>query len=1565
MADLLGNLIPVPEIEIVGVMPELRHLPWTRRLDYEYQVNPISLKKEQRILRRKGGSLWSISERTAFSSMTPEEQNNLDQLYVFYEAHRSPRQCFYFYDPAEASELHDPLGYSATGRYVCRFADAGLTFDQLRDRMAAGTFSIQEVNVSEETPSCGTAFNTMGDNRRPMFEEAGDMVAPLIRPEIGLADPCDGAHCLCLTPAWPMTQALNSVRVADRRLIFNESFGQSDTALAGLYLPRLISWEVEQEVGASDTATFVIDNLDGVISLYERQVTLEQAVVQFFPFMFGWFFVIKLWAGWVEDHEFDFGAGTLTLRCRGGLSQLNRPFPTRTLSTVCPLEFDDARETWMNQLYGECPYRFAGGGGDPDFCDKSLEGPKGCLSHNMHDWFQGFVVKPQPAFGRFPGFWHRESYTSTSTPLKTVMGLPIPICYGDGRQIVEGLIFEIRDESEFLSASAVVSEGPIGEIGQVLLDGMTQHFGFQPVAMRGGLGPNNIDMKNPTGTRGTQIDFDFRCSGVSWACVRRTDEVGLKNPNEPHDMKIEVLKGIETIFIFRWTGPFLGGGLIYTSNPIDIALDMLLRTMDHRQEPLMGIHWGKFLGNVGGMCYVDYYLDAKIFCDEMVPVLIGGTGTEKRFGFRGTIRDQKPGIDHIRELLLTCCVDLVWYFGALGFRPRRDDITYPPNYQVIFAQNENIVLGSFKADRYKPEFNQLSLVFSDVDADFNQNEVSVYDREHQKRTALRSPFEVDEWRWKPNVLKKQITLNGVFTRSQVLRLGTQLLREELGGKTEAEQLNARIVSMKVPLLGLWIIPGDVSKVIHEELPFGEAYVRWMKWTYSSDNLTILLEGRTVVPSMYEHAAVQLATNASGDPVPGIPGGSQGSDGSENELDELEPPILDLISVNHTTAVVGVTPPPPVVNWLVFQESTEDQFASPVTRILPPLRQVMVGGHVDEEKWVRARWRRSTNPLEESDWSNVLDIHFPKITADEIESLPDPTGLIAPPTPIIRAVFGWDDCIEIDILQYLDLPEGWIDVSVGFAGPFASETGMYGSQTLYIKNDSTIPGVFITHAGAGYSGQSADTECASVGEKTALNGMTTLPSGAFISRSNGNFGSSIINAIGGGKEKILYNSFYDESLVPDDVEPTDPNYWCYAKRAPSEGDPGNNGLPGSDGMSYGWLGVSMGFSYYVQLNADGKDGIGPGEWARIDAGTHRIILPFIQAINRAPFPPMMGGNGVPGPTFQDSGQVSFRLHLPNNGHLDFFGGRASTIGVDWSGQRLRMEGGQQQEYPLDDFFIFVSENPIQVNLGMMETGRWEDALLTHNMPEGVDVQQVGRVSNLFASNIFSFPLDPTKDYHFRVGARRVRNLAQTDFLYSPELSAEVVSKLGDVHVLFPMLGIDGQVPTDSQYGAPIWRERVDSVADLPDDPQYGEIRLVLAPAPALYVYAFGEWRLLSPSGYWRSAFSFARSGPATADTNDSTMYEVPYDCEIESWRILCETAGTPSATQIDINRNGASIFSTCPQLPSGATTVYGTVGFAVTELSKGDILTRDLDFAPAQPPEKLCVQLNVRSRISLT
>lgn len=1524
----LGGLIDIADPVVSGVYPLLPTFNVTRKLGNDYVINKISLKKEQRIRKTFGHSGWTIEHQ--FS-----DKNEVQALVDFYSTHKNPSLLFYFYDPHETQYLFgfvDLSGASAIGRYVCRFADTTLTHEAFRDHLFRGVVELIEVNESLDPIDIGIGW-TYQTQRYPLGTDGGaSNLAFYSRSElIGIKD------IVPLVWIRPIETTVDThiITISDRLAHVNQQFGGGYTELTNDYLPRLLDWEIVQESGTGDSARFLMDNADDVWTDYIKQLSLERAAIRFLVYKdtpTGGQGAHEVWAGTITSWSNERNTGVFTIECEGALHGLQRSMPRRTGATVCPWQFNDGQE---------CPYTAQGSGGDPDTCDKGLDTPNGCAAHGMTNYFGGVNPKPQIATGHLTntGFWGllQKSYSSTSTPNKSIQGEVIPITYGDGRQIVAAKIFETRDESEFFVGAGFFSEGPIGQVGQVLLDGQTQHPGYSPIVALGNRGQNI----------GTHIDPAFRSSSTAFVSVRRVDEVGLQ-PMDNHKLEVEVLKGVPGTDVWWWTGPFALMSDVVTSNPCHIAMNFVLRAL--------GIHRGGTDANYlkDRIIELDRFREAVLFCDAVVPSLVGG-GNEHRFEFRGTVDGLKPAIDHLRDILAGTPIDIVYTFGKLAFKVRKDDITIPPATQLAFEHLENIIQGSVVVSRKEVRFNELKILFSDIALDFQENSVTVYDELAQLREG--SHFnDTAGGPTKPLVRQTQQNAIGLFSKSQVARLATQLLYEELGGATQQEQLDARTVNLSLPLIGLMTEISDVSLVIHPDLPNGSAYVRWNYWKLGS-NWQVDLRGDTVTASMYGTQPPQLPSSSTGDTQPGIPGGSQGSNGSENTPAPLTPPVLTLLSQNYTTAIIGVSPRPPLTSYLVVQVSNNDSFNSGVVETVygATLQTYPITGTAGVHKWTRAKWRRTSAvvgppaiPAEESGWSNVIELTFPKIVGTDIAGLPESACLEPPAVPVIQASYGWTEFIEISLLGG-NTKEGAI---VWFAGTLTS--GGNPKAGLGVMNISSDPTIRIERVD--YTIGNNSPHCAGF---TSLDTDQLDPSPLVTPRQtiavNTNITTIDATDPGSPKRGVDYFPSLTGTLLPKWVRYVEvPEYPGSATLVcPQDASgPEAEAVPLAYHCKDAWLGARLDL---VQFSASERGVARPQMMVQIYArgaspyltgpgGGRTFFPPFIQHV---PFPGTYGSySGNTAPPFG-----RFRVRFSTGLVVDREGGVVPGPYMSTNFGLLVLPTNTNL-YQLDDFFLFVSTSPFSATLDSI-SGFWQDALDT--LPAGVYLVFLGRTSNFMASNYLGNKLLPGTSYYFRVGARRPFSFCQKepDYFYSATLSAQETQRLGTTS------GTDGGGVSDPGL-APV-------VGPVPGNPfsivEGSGINIVIDETARTIAIGLDTARVRESSGYL-----FVVNGDIIIETN-ACHFQITADFagKFKDWVVKAFTAPTGANVIVDIHKNGTSIFAdgvNRPVLPAGQTSATGQA-FNIPDFVQGDVFRMDIDqIGSGTPGENVEIQLNFDSPLRI-
>ncbi|HUU31890.1 MAG TPA: hypothetical protein VMY69_07325, partial [Phycisphaerae bacterium] len=153
-------------------------------------------------------------------------------------------------------------------------------------------------------------------------------------------------------------------------------------------------------------------------------------------------------------------------------------------------------------------------------------------------------------------------------------------------------------------------------------------------------------------------------------------------------------------------------------------------------------------------------------------------------------------------------------------------------------------------------FNDLTANFADEEYGYVNNAVRLYDIDHAKRIGGVSPrFE-----------KGELSLCGTSTKSQAARICTVRLREEIGGRTEAEQRNCRDVSFRTTVLALASEPGKIGSITHSAMPGGYGEFRMMDWRLRQD-MSLEINGRGTTDSMYDLVSGPKPADVAAAPVP--------------------------------------------------------------------------------------------------------------------------------------------------------------------------------------------------------------------------------------------------------------------------------------------------------------------------------------------------------------------------------------------------------------------------------------------------------------------------------------------------------------------------------------------------------------------------------------------------------------------------------------------------------------------------------------------------------------------------
>lgn len=642
-------------------------------------------------------------------------------------------------------------------------------------------------------------------------------------------------------------------------------------------------------------------------------------------------------------------------------------------------------------------------------------------------------------------------------------------------------------------------------------------------------------------------------------------------------------------------------------------------------------------------------------------------------------------------------------------------------------------------------------------------------------------------------------------------------------------------------------------------------------------------------------------------------------------------------------------PPYLVNYLVVQVSDSANFSSPTETVIAARTNTLtVAGVAGGTKYVRTKWRRTSAvvgppaiPAEESAWSNTLTLVFPKITADDIDSVPVPECQDAPPVPKIQSARGWSEFIEIDLLRGGVGTEGCL---VWFDGSLTGAQGFKGG--MYVKNLSTDPTIKIEQVDyfmgnnpphcAGFTSLYSDP----LDANPYVRPYTSLPTRTNITTIDpGDPGGPV-------REGVDYVASLTGSVAPK---------WVEYIKIPA--------FPGSTTMvcpQDSTEGESIDLAYHcmdayfscrlvltdfsAELRGVAQPSLGVCCYAR-------GASPFISALGRTAFPPFIQHVPFAGTYGSFSGNSAppygrFRVRFSTGLVIDSEG-KVGTEMITGGMFSLLLQPTTENLRQMDDFFLFMSETPFSATLDA-GSGLWQDAL--GELPEGVVLVKIARSTSLLATNYLGLSLDPAKTYYFRVGARRFENFCQMDpfYSYSETLSAQVSQRVGA-----NVTDEGGEDP-----GTPL----------APIEAPVPGAAFQLAAGPGMQLIVDEEARTIEigidqAAIKESSGFLWVKSGNATTGTNLVAQYTADFDGTFKDWSIKAVTAPTTQSVILDVNKNGTSIFANGgnrPTLPAGQTSATGNV-INTPNFVKGDVFTFDIDqVGTGVPGERVQLQLNFDS-----
>jgi hypothetical protein len=704
----------------------------------------------------------------------------------FWETQYGPYGAFTFNAPNDDSTRTAPI--------TCRFANEPLSWEMVADwACSLGVTLIEIPQSSPSHPLSQTVHRFPPAALQAALLSQVQEIIPLIRIQP-------------LEPGYP------AIYLSDRRCTIdsNEVGGQ-------LYQARLLEFDgISQSIGnESDEAQFTFGNADRVMRDLANDVDLFRAEIAFSLFHTGTGIKLDLWKGNIVNWSCDSGP-EFRVTAADGLYELNLPYPTRKISRTCWKQFKDG----LN-----CPYA-----GPDTTCDKGFDTPNGCRTHGMDNYYGGILAKPQGVRikDNSTGVWGfgRSTLTSVSLVADSIYDQVLPEIYTDSPMPVNCKIAAGRDESDFYAAVGIVGEGPLGAYGTGhKLDGQYHHGYPGSLGLMTSLGPD----PNPT-TFGMDTDAGpERAAGTAFLMIRRSDAKGLQLSRlSEHAMEAVVAQGLGG---WVWTSP---GVRVYgppLTNPIWIAINMLLRARGLRLGANATTGQLDFAETLFD---VDAAIAAAAVCDEQVSKLVGA-GTETQFKFRGVLQEEKPLRDWLQEVLMNC-------LGYYTFANGRLKLGVRVNSSALEAFTEgNILFSSLQLSPLRPGFNHLTANFADEDFEFVANAISLYDIDHATLIGGGAA---------PLFLKSTMNLAGTASKSQVARIITVRLREELGGITPEEWKKARQIGFRTTVLALNTEPGMVCSMTHPDMPGGSGEFRVTGWRLNRD-YSIDIQGRTTTDSMYD------------------------------------------------------------------------------------------------------------------------------------------------------------------------------------------------------------------------------------------------------------------------------------------------------------------------------------------------------------------------------------------------------------------------------------------------------------------------------------------------------------------------------------------------------------------------------------------------------------------------------------------------------------------------------------------------------------------------------------------
>ena len=701
------------------------------------------------------------------------------------------------------------------------------------------------------------------------------------------------------------------------------------------YIPRVIgigdpqsdvlmTQTLSSSGGGADSVQFQFANADRVMTDLSNDTDLQYASIDLCLYHVQSGYLIQLWKGFISSFVSD-GSPVFGIQCSDGLYRTSLQYPNRTITRQCWKTFDDD----IN-----CPFTAVTGGtvdsanfpqASPSSCDFTFNGPNGCQAHKMapfnknvtlperKGYYGGHPANPQGVFikdnstGLF-GF-QRNRVTSVSIVSDTCYGQPIQEVWCNAANdltkafIVNAIMVDYRDESDFSDSLAIVSSGPILSymgmgiatnadgfkyIVAPLVDGFTSQ-GFKVDSALNVVTDTNLGLRQVLGSDPADVFQDDHGNNVSpsfslgqgtpqvWgpetAAGTAFVEMRIKKPSQiqpstpdQHSMTVPINRGMGGR---EWDAD---GNPVWNTltNPFWIAVNTFLRalglpprhstldggTTQGEQSPPAGDSSAQIAAQLGTFVLSSVFASdgqsgtAQI-ADQQVTSMVDASVMEPQFQFQGVIAQQKPYRDWLQEILAVGLGYFTWEFGKLKLGCR-ENASATDAFTI-----GNMLFQSLTLRPIEPKFERLLVDFADISYQNQANSVEYYDRSHAIYYGRQNS---------PLTMRQHSV--GSCTTSQSARIAAVRTREEIGGINLAEWRAARIASFKTTILALNTEVGKVISITHPDIPSGTGKFRIEKWTLYKD-WSVQIEGKTVTNSMYDLTVGPKPIDVKPNPLPAL------------------------------------------------------------------------------------------------------------------------------------------------------------------------------------------------------------------------------------------------------------------------------------------------------------------------------------------------------------------------------------------------------------------------------------------------------------------------------------------------------------------------------------------------------------------------------------------------------------------------------------------------------------------------------------------------------------------------